>query len=73
MKTIIFGINDDSILSPGFSRIDLTNVIGQYLDTLEINGDNYLTMLKKFFSEILFHFRCKTIDFFISQQKFTLI
>jgi len=42
MKTIIFGINDDNVLSPGFSRIDLTNVIGQYLDVLEINGDNYL-------------------------------
>lgn len=42
MKTIIFGINDDETLSAAFSRIDLTNVLGQYLDTLEINGDNYL-------------------------------
>ena len=42
MKTIIFGINDDETLSVAFSRIDLTNVLGQYLDTLEINGDNYL-------------------------------
>lgn len=42
MKTIIFGISDEETLSAAFSRIDLTNVLGQYLEALEISGDNYL-------------------------------
>lgn len=42
MKTIIFGINDEDTLSAGFSRIDMSNVMGAYLSVLNIEGDNYL-------------------------------
>ncbi|MBR2840797.1 MAG: hypothetical protein IKF01_02890 [Bacilli bacterium] len=42
MKRVKFGINDDANLSAGFSRIDMTNVLGEYLDSISLGNENYL-------------------------------
>lgn len=42
MKRIKFGINDDAKLPAGFSRIDMTNVLGEYLDAINLGKDSYL-------------------------------